>query len=149
MADFPKRIPAHGGEVFVVSERDQVMYDRFKFASARRVDKTLYISGVIAGPERGEGHDVEAFKVQLRRAFAQIGTTLAAAGAKFANVAIINSFHVWAGDNFEGDASAQLAAFVAVKDEFIAPPHPAWTAVGTTGLAIPTGVVEIQVIAHL
>jgi enamine deaminase RidA (YjgF/YER057c/UK114 family) len=29
------------------------------------------------------------------------------------------------------------------------PPHPAWTAVGTTGLALDTGVVEIQAIAHV
>ena len=27
-------------------------------------------------------------------------------------------------------------------------PHPAWTAVGTTALAIPDGVTEIKVIAH-
>ena len=62
---------------------------------------------------------------------------------------MINSFHVWTGGNFEGDQSVQLSAFIAVKDEFMPPPHPAWTAIGTTGLAIPTGVVEIQVIAHL
>jgi hypothetical protein len=36
-----------------------------------------------------------------------------------------------------------------VKDEFMPAPHPAWTAVGTTGLLLETGVVEIQMIAHL
>jgi enamine deaminase RidA (YjgF/YER057c/UK114 family) len=149
VTDFPQRIAAHGGEVIIVSERERAMYDRFKFAPVRRTDKTLYVSGVIAGPERGEGHNVEAFKHQLRRAFTEIGAKLAGAGASFSNIAMINTFHVWKSDCFEGDASAQLGAFIEVKDEFIRPPHPAWTAVGTTGLAIATGVVEIQVIAHL
>ena len=149
MTDFPLHIEAHGGEVVIASERAETMYNSFKFAAARRVDKTLYLSGVIAGPRRGEGRDAEAFKAQLRRAFADIGATLAAAGAGFANVAMLNTFHVWQSDNFEGDRDAQLAAFIAVKDEFMPPPHSAWTAVGTTGLAQDTGVVEIQVIAHL
>jgi len=149
MTNLPQRIASHGGEVIIASERELMMYERFKFASARRVDKTLYLSGVIAGPERGEAHDVEAFKSQLRRAFGQIGATLTAAGAGFSNIAMINTFHVWKSENFQGDANAQLGAFIEVKDEFIRPPHPAWTAVGTTGLAVATGVVEIQVIAHL
>ena len=62
---------------------------------------------------------------------------------------MINTFHVWTSDNFEGDRNAQLGAFIAVKDEYMPPPHPAWTAVGTTGLALDSGVVEIQEIAQL
>jgi|SRR5579871_728032 len=149
MADFPKRIPSHGGEVFVPSERGAFLYDNFKFAPARRAGNVLYVSGVIAGPQKGEGRDVEAFKSQLRRAFGEIGATLEAAGAGFTQVAMINTFHIWSGPNFEGDRNAQLQAFIQVKDEFIKAPHPAWTAVGTTGLALDTGIVEIQVIAHL
>jgi enamine deaminase RidA (YjgF/YER057c/UK114 family) len=149
MTGFPRRISAYAGEVVLASEREVALYERFKFAAARRVGSVLYLSGVIAGPEAGEGHDVEAFKAQLRRAFGQIGATLKAAGAGFAEVVMINTFHVWKSDNFDGDRNAQLAAFIAVKDEFIPPPHPAWTAVGTTGLALDSGVVEIQVIAHL
>jgi enamine deaminase RidA (YjgF/YER057c/UK114 family) len=149
VTSFPKKIASPKGEVVLASERDVTMYERFKFASARRVDDVLYVSGVIAGPEKGEARDTEGFKVQLRRAFGQIGATLKAAGADFNQVAMINTFHVWQSGNFEGDRNAQLGAFIAVKDEFIPPPHPAWTAVGTTGLALDTGVVEIQVIAHL
>jgi enamine deaminase RidA (YjgF/YER057c/UK114 family) len=149
MTDYPLRIASNGGEVVIASERAETTYNSFKFAPARRVDKTLYLSGVIAGPQRGESRDVEGFKAQLRRAFGDIGATLAAADASFSDVAMINTFHVWTSDNFEGDRNAQLSAFIAVKDEFMPPPHPAWTAVGTTGLAIATGVVEIQMIAHL
>ena len=149
MTNLPKKIPTPRGEVVLASERDATMYERFKFAAARRADSVLYLSGVIAGPEKGEPRDVEGFKLQLRRAFGHIGATLKAAGADFKQVAMINTFHVWKSDNFEGDRNAQLGAFIAVKDEFIPPPHPAWTAVGTTGLALDTGIVEIQVIAHL
>jgi enamine deaminase RidA (YjgF/YER057c/UK114 family) len=149
MTDFPLRIASNGGEVVIASERAEMMYTSYKFAASRRVDKTLYLSGVIAGPERGESRDVEAFKTQLRRAFSEIAATLSAAGASFSHVAMINTFHVWTSDNFNGDRNAQLAAFIEVKDEFMPPPHPAWTAVGTTGLALDSGVVEIQMIAHL
>ena len=149
MTTLPQRIPTGDGEVINASQRDAFRYENFKFAAARRAGNVLYVSGVIAGPEKGEGRDVEAFKTQLRRAFGDLKVTLAAAGAEFSKVVMINSFHVWTGGNFEGDQSVQLSAFIAVKDEFMPPPHPAWTAIGTTGLAIPTGVVEIQVIAHL
>jgi enamine deaminase RidA (YjgF/YER057c/UK114 family) len=93
MTDFPLRIAATGGEVVIASERAETMYNSFKFAAARRVDRTIYLSGVIAGPLRGEGRDVEAFKAQVRRVFADIGATLEAAGAGFAHVAMINTFH--------------------------------------------------------
>lgn len=149
MTDLPQHIPTADGEVINVSQRDVVRYENFKFAAARRAGNVLYVSGVIAGPEKGEGRDVEAFKAQLRRAFGQLKAILAAAGADLSKVVMINSFHVWTGGAFEGDQSVQLATFIAVKDEFMPPPHPAWTAIGTTGLAIPTGVVEIQMIAHL
>ena len=149
MTDLPRRIPTRDGEITLVTDRDVFLYDNFKFAAVRRAGNVLYVSGVIAGPERGEPRDVDGFKAQLRRAFGTLKATLAAAGAGFDRVAMINSFHVWTSPNFEGDARTQLTTFIAVKDEFMPPPHPAWTAVGTTGLAIDTGVVEIQMIAHL
>jgi hypothetical protein len=33
--------------------------------------------------------------------------------------------------------------------EVMCPPHPSWTAVGTTALAAPDGVTEIRVVAKL
>ncbi|MGZ6009695.1 MAG: RidA family protein [Rhizomicrobium sp.] len=149
MATTPNKIPAPGGEVVLATEGDQKLYDRFHFSSARHAGDTLYISGVIAGRMKGEGNDVTAFKEQVRRAFGQIRTTLQAAGADFADVVMINTFHVFNSPNFAGTTGEQFAAFGAVKDEFMPPPHPAWTAVGTTGLLSDTGIVEIQMIAHV
>ena len=101
------------------------------------------------GRRDGEGKDIVAFKAQVRRAFQRIQAALNAAGANFDDVVMLNTFHVWQSPNFEGDRSAQFAAFSAVKDEFMKAPYPAWTAVGTTALIPDTGIVEIQAIAHL
>jgi enamine deaminase RidA (YjgF/YER057c/UK114 family) len=42
---------------------------------------------------------------------------------------------------------ADLEGFRAIKDEFIHPPYPAWTAVGVTALAAPEMLIEIAVVA--
>ena len=118
------------------------------FAAARRSGDVLYLSGVIVGPAAGEGTDVEAFKEQTRRAFRSLEATLGAAGASFADVAMINSFHVFDTPHFAGSRDDHFAALSAVKDEFMPPPHPGWTAVGTTALLWDRGIVEIQMIAH-
>jgi enamine deaminase RidA (YjgF/YER057c/UK114 family) len=142
-------IPSSGGAVINPTAADQATYERFHFATARRVGELLFISGVVVGRRSGEGNDVDAFKVQTRRAFERIGRTLTAAGATFDDVVMINSFHVWEGPNFSGDRAAQFAAFGAVKDEFMKAPYPAWTAVGTTALIPDAGIVEIQMIARV
>jgi enamine deaminase RidA (YjgF/YER057c/UK114 family) len=140
-AKWPLRIPAPSGEV--------ILPDEFRFAAARRVDNTLYVSGVIIGRRDNEGRDVEAFKAQARRGLARLKTILEAAGASFQDVTMINSFHVWQGPNFNGTRDEQFGAFEAVISEFMKPPYPAWTAVGTTGLLMDGGIVEVQLIARV
>lgn len=146
--DYPKKIPAPGGHALIPTAPMQHAYDGYRFAPARRAGDFLYISGVIAGPQGKEGRDAEAFKAQVRRAFGWLKQTLEAEGLTFADVAMINTFHVWSGPGFTGTRDEQFAAFGAVKDEFMPAPHPAWTAVGTTGLLADNGVVEIQMIAY-
>jgi len=145
---YPKTIPSPGGEVVIASAGGQRAYDQIRYAPARRAGDYLYISGVIAGPRGAEGRDAEAFKAQVRRAFGTIEAILKAEALTFADVAMINTFHVWNGPGFQGSRDEQFEAFGAVKDEFMSPPHPAWTAVGTTGLLADDGVVEIQMIAY-
>lgn len=149
MATTVARIPASGGEVVLGTESDRKYYDSLHFASARRAGDVLYISGVIVGRMKDEGNDVAAFKDQVRRTFRRIETTLKAAGATFGDVTMINSFHVFSSPNFSGTRDEQFAAFGAVKDEFMSAPYPAWTAVGTTGLLTDSGIVEVQMIAHV
>jgi enamine deaminase RidA (YjgF/YER057c/UK114 family) len=148
-AKWPMRIPAPSGEVILPDEVSKRNYDEFRYAPARRVDNTLYVSGVIIGRRDNEGRDVEAFKVQVRRGLTRLKTILEAAGAGFQDVVMINSFHVWQGPNFSGTREEQFAAFEAVIGEFMKPPYPAWTAVGTTGLLSDGGIVEVQLIARI
>lgn len=145
---YPKLIPAPGGEVVIPTPGAQRAYDELKYAPARRAGDFLYISGVIAGPRGAAERDAAAFTEQSRRAFRVIEATLKAEGLTFADVVMINTFHVWDGPGFKGSRDDQFAAFAKAKDEFMTAPHPAWTAVGTTGLLADDGVVEIQMIAY-
>jgi enamine deaminase RidA (YjgF/YER057c/UK114 family) len=143
------RIPAPHGEVIIPSPAAKRAYDEIHYAPARRVGDMLYISGVIVGRAPDEGTDAEAFKSQVRRAFKHLETVLKASGAGFEDVVMINSFHVWEGPDHPAPRREQLATFNAVKDEFMKPPYPAWTAVGTSGLLNEHGIVEVQLIAKL
>jgi enamine deaminase RidA (YjgF/YER057c/UK114 family) len=147
--DVVRKIPAPHGEVIIANARQQQSYDAIHYAPARRAGDTLYISGVIVGRAEDEGTDPEAFKAQVRRAFQAIDATLKASGASFDDVVMINSFHVWEGPDQPAPRREQLAMFNAVKSEFMKEPHPAWTAVGTTGLLAPRGVIEVQMIAKV
>ncbi len=145
--DWPRVIPAPGGEVIIPSAGHQRAYDDYNYAPARRAGDTLYVSGVIVGPVGEEGTGAAAFEAQVRRAFKQLDGVLKASGATFDDVVMINSFHLW--DGAPGiDRDGQVAIINRVKAEYIKGPHPAWTAVGTTGLLAPRGVVEIQLVAH-
>lgn len=79
-------------------------------------------------------------EAQIRQAFKNIGTVLAEAGANFADVVEMTSYHV----GLQGQASL----FVQVKDEFIGEPYPAWTAIGISELITPGAIVEIRVTAR-
>lgn len=146
---YPRKIPAPGGEVIIPTERHQKSYDEIQYAPARRVGDMLYVSGVIVGRAKDEGTDPESFKKQVRRAFVSLDNVLKASGATFDDVVMINSFHVWEGPDQPAPRWEQINMINAVKREFIKGPHPAWTAVGTSGLLAPNGIVEIQVIARV
>jgi len=101
---YPRLIPAPGGAAVIPTPGSQRAYDDMHYAPARRAGDYLYVSGVIAGPADTEARNAEAFKVQARRAFGHLKRTLAAGGADFADVVMINTFHVW-----DGRASAARA----------------------------------------
>ena len=144
----PTIIPAPGGAVALVGPGDRESYDRFNYAAIRRAGDYLYVSGVIIGSAPGAPKTPETFKEGARRALRYLRNRLAAFDASFDDVVMINSFHDWTAEEFKGDRLAQLDALNAAKREFMKAPHPAWTAVGTTGLLAPGGVVEVQLIAY-
>lgn len=145
---YPLRLPSSGGEVIIPSRGGQHAHDVVGYAPARRAGDTLYVSGAIVFRAEGEGTDAAAFEAQVRRTLTQLNRTLAAAGATLNDVALINSFHVWAGPDFAGSKDQQIEIIARVWREFSDGPRPAWTAVGTTGLLGTGGIVEIQLTAH-
>lgn len=144
-------IPSPGGEVvFANPDERGVMYDQLHYAAARRAGDFVYLSGVEAGPlEKGDGTDVAALKVQLRRAFTAIRASLAAAGADFSQVVQMETFHNCHDKrNFRGTFQDQLEAMIAVKDEFMPPPYSTWNAFCIDRHYSARTVVEIVITAY-
>ena len=150
MAETPAqiRIPTPGGEVILSTPAEHTAYDEWNYAPARRAGDYVYVSGVVVARQPEGPRTPETFKDATRRAFATLCARLQALGADFADVVLINSYHDWSAPEFHGDRMAQFAAFREVKAEFMPAPHPAWTAVGTSGLIREAGIVEVQMIAY-
>jgi enamine deaminase RidA (YjgF/YER057c/UK114 family) len=111
--------------------------DQWGFADAVVVGDTIYLSGVVAGLQVGETD----LKLPYERAFKLIGTTLERAGANWDDVVDITSFHT--------DLTTQLPAMIAVKNKYVRPPAPAWTAIQVSRLIPDNGLTEIKIVAKL
>lgn len=142
------KVPAPGGEVVFANPGErEVMYDQLTYSAARRAGDFVFLSGVEAGPEKGEGTDSAAFKIQLRRAFTAIKASLLASGADFSQVVELETFHNCKTASFKGDFTAQLTALIEVKSEFMKPPYSTWTAVCIDRHYSDNTVVEIKMTA--
>ncbi len=126
------------GNTRIIPAASQGSYDNFHFAPAVRDGDNLRLSGVIGTDARGKADPDPA--TQFRQAFEGVRAVLAEVGADMADVTEFTTFHV--------DLQKHMGTFMTVKDEFVQAPYPAWTAIGITELAIPGGLVEIQVIAR-
>ncbi len=123
----------------IIPEGLEAQYTRFHYAPAVRVGEWIHASGVI-GTEADHSISPDP-STQFDRAFANIGVVLNGAGASFANIVSMTSFHVGLNEH--------LRAFSAAKDRFVGEPYPAWTAIGCTELAFPGALVEVQVVAYI
>ena len=131
---------ARQNAVIIVPERAQHTYDTWAFAPAVKIDGVIYVSGVISVLE-GEGTYEERYGRGFISALKRIENVLVEAGASMDDIVEFTTFHT--------DIARQLETAVQVRKENMNPPHPAWTAVGTSGLASPIGMTEIKVIAHV
>jgi len=107
------------------------------YTSAIRVGDTIYLSGVVAGVRKGETD----LTLGYARAFERIGETLKSAGASWDDVIDITTFHT--------DLTTQMPAIVAVKNRYIKPPFPAWTAIQVARLIPTNGITEIKIVARV
>lgn len=94
-------------------------------------DGTIYLSGVVVGPEADEA----AFD----RAYRKISDILIRAGASWEDVVDITSYHT--------DIEKQIGPMSAVQKQYLAPPFPAWTAIQVSRLYLVEGKTEIKVVA--
>ena len=98
----------------------------------------IFFSGITgAHPDLTVAADPEA---QIRDAFAFLKEHLAVAGLTFDDVVEMTTYHV--------DLREHLASFMKVKDQHIAAPYPAWSAIGVSQLITEGTIVEIRVIAR-
>ena len=107
------------------------------FADAVVAGDDVILSGVVTEMKDGDA----GMEAAYTRTFQAIAQTLERAGASWDDVIEISSFHT--------DVASQIPAYVAAKKRFVQLPHPAWTAVGTTGLVGGSGVTETRVRAKL
>jgi enamine deaminase RidA (YjgF/YER057c/UK114 family) len=148
IAFLPRVITCAGGAIIHQTERDLFAYDSWHFAPARGAGDFIYVSGIIVTrvPERVPRP--ETFSDSLRGAFRELGQQLQAYKSSFKEVVMLTTCHDWSAPEFSGDTKAQEKAFQTVKNEFISEPHPAWTAVGTTGFVKEDGILELQAVAY-
>jgi enamine deaminase RidA (YjgF/YER057c/UK114 family) len=144
----PRHIPTAGGEIVISTPAEQAAYDGWSYAPARRAGDFVYVSGAVVGRAPDGPRTPDTFKAAARRVFGALRSRLQAHGADFADVVMVNTYHDWSAPEFRGDRIAQFTAFREVKSEFMPEPHPAWTAVGTSGLILEAGIVEVQMIAY-
>ena len=107
------------------------------FADAILVGDTIYLSGVVSGIREGE----DDLKLGYERAFERIGAILKRAGASWDDVVDITSFHT--------DLTTQMPAIAAVKNKYVKPPFPAWTAIQVSRLIPNNGLTEIKIVAKV
>lgn len=122
----------------IVPDGQEAMYQQFHFAQAARSNGLVICSGQIGtGPD---GKVPEDPKEDFRNAWRSVGVVLKAAGLGYEHVIEYTTYHV--------GLQAHMADFMAVRDEFISEPWPAWTAIGVTELAVPGARVEVRVVAR-
>ena len=136
-------VGAHAGarqqaKVLMATDPAELKFQQdWGYANAVLAGDTLYLSGVVAGVRAGETD----LRKGYTRAFERIGAILASAGASWDDVVDITTFHT--------DLTTQMPAIVAVKNEFIKPPFPAWTAIQVARLIPDNGITEIKIVAKV
>ena len=119
----------------LIPEKGAQSYDAYGYSAALRVGDTIYVSGIVSRL-KGEGTYAERYRNGLLTLFKNLETIIAPAGATLDDVIEMTSFHT--------DMAQQIAPMSALNKELMKKPYPVWTAIGTTGLAVPSGVTEIK-----
>ncbi|UEX77700.1 RidA family protein [Sediminicurvatus halobius] len=124
-------------EIYSAADFDHFQGD-WRLSRAYDAGAFVFFSGVTGcRPDYSMADDPET---QFRDAFRFLGAALKSVGLGFANVVEMTSYHV--------ALRKHLEVFIKVKDEFVKPPYPAWSCIGTTELITEGTLVEIRVICR-
>lgn len=116
------------------------IYDSYRYAPAVRIGADIHVSGIIGfSPDGSVPADLSD---QIANVFDTMELVLREAGSGLSDVFSLTSYHL-------GDLLAQMPVFIRLQSERLGEPHPAWTAVGTTALALPGALIEVSAIARL
>jgi 2-iminobutanoate/2-iminopropanoate deaminase len=110
------------------------------YTDAVRVDDLLFVSGCIAVDAEGNLVGADDVVAQARQVFANLGAVLAAAGARFADVAKVTVFLVDIDDRVRINP---------VREEYFGETRPASTLVEVGSLVLPGAKVEIELVARI
>lgn len=122
--------------VYPPDARQRALQERIGWAESVTAGDMVYVSGVIAYTLPAD----QGLEPAYTRAFTMLTAALQRAGVTWADVVEVRSYHT--------DPIAQLDAMAKVKKRYRASPDPAWSAVGTSALLMPTGITEIALVAH-
>jgi enamine deaminase RidA (YjgF/YER057c/UK114 family) len=112
--------------------------DDWHFSPVLDTGDFVFLSGATgARPDLTVAADPET---QVRDAFEFLKQHLAVAGLTFDDVVEMTTYHVGLREH--------LSVFMKVKDEYVAAPYPAWTAIGVSQLITEGTIVEIRLIAR-
>ncbi len=144
----------NGGRSVVFTKdvpRERTGYDSpWHFSHAIRAGDFVYISGVIVSARQDESLPIprERFRERTEEIFEYIEASLQSADASLEGMVKINTFHVLDGKTTDLRIDEQALVIAETKAKYAVEPHPAWTAVGTTGLFDPRGIVEIEMVIY-
>jgi len=118
----------------------EAAYHDWHYTPVVKVGDMVIVSGIPAG---GPG----SYEEQVRRMFVALGKQLAQAGATYADVVELTTFHT--GPTDAQSFQAEFARFAPIHHEFFPAHYPAWSAVGTSALLAPGAVVEMRAVAMI
>ena len=116
-------------------EGERRFQEQLGYADAVVAGDMIYLSGVVVG--RGDGETLEA---AYERAYVKMGAILARAGAGWADVVDVTSFHT--------AVNAQIGSMAKVQKRHMAGRIPAWTAIDVDRLIPDRGITEIKIVAR-
>jgi enamine deaminase RidA (YjgF/YER057c/UK114 family) len=118
----------------------EAAYHDWHYTPVVKVGDMVIVSGI---PAAGPG----TYEEKVRRMFVVLGKQLAQAGATYADVVELTTFHT--GPTDPQSFQAEFARFAPIHHEFFPANYPAWSAVGTSALLAPGAVVEMRAVAMI